>query len=198
MAIYGYVRCSTDRQTIMQQVDALRAAKCDRIFRDKAIRATSKKRPALLAVRKALKPGDTFMVTAIDRAFRSTADAIAFLDDVMKNGVTFRSLAQSIDTRTPEGRKWYIDAANSAEYERAVISRRTRQQMAAAKRRGKKFGRPRKLNKRKILWARKALAGKTAKPLSHVAKQLKVSPRTLKRALARKPAKTASSRASRS
>ena len=38
----------------------------------------------------------------------------------MRNGVTFRSLAQSIDTRTPEGRKWYIDAANSAEYERAV------------------------------------------------------------------------------
>lgn len=188
MAIYGYVRCSTDRQTIMQQMDALRAAGCNRIFKDKAIRATAKKRPALVAVRKALKPGDTFVVTAIDRAFRSTADAIAFLDDVMRDGVTFRSLAQSIDTRTPEGRKWYIDAANSAEYERAVISRRTREQMAAAKRRGKKFGRPRKLDRKKILWARKALKGKAAWSLSHIARKLGVSPRTLKRALAKGPA----------
>jgi FMN-dependent NADH-azoreductase len=104
----------------MQQMDALRAAGCDRIFKDKAVRATAKKRPALSAVRQALKPGDTFVVTAIDRAFRSTADAIAFLDEVMRNGVTFRSLAQHIDTRTPEGRKWYIDAANSAEYEEKV------------------------------------------------------------------------------
>jgi DNA invertase Pin-like site-specific DNA recombinase len=167
----------------MQQVDALRAVKCDRIFKDKAVRATSKKRPALAAVREALKSGDTFVVTAIDRAFRSTAEAIAFLDEVMKNGVTFRSLAQNIDTRTPEGRKWYIDAANSAEYERAVISRRTREQMAAAKRRGKTFGRPKKLDRKKICWARKALTGKTAKPLSHVAKKLEVSPRTLRRAL---------------
>lgn len=198
MAIYGYVRCSTDRQTIMQQMDALRAAGCDRIFKDKAIRATAKKRPALVAVREALKPGDTFVVTAIDRAFRSTADAIAFLDEVMRNGVTFRSLAQSIDTRTPEGRKWYIDAANSAEYERAVISRRTREQMAAAKRRGKKFGRPKKLDRKKIQWARKALTGKKAKLPSHVAKQLNVSLRTLERALAGKPAKAASSQRSRS
>jgi DNA invertase Pin-like site-specific DNA recombinase len=196
MAIYGYVRCSTDDQTIMQQMDALRAAKCDRIFKDKFIRATAKNRPALLAVRKALKPGDTFMVTAIDRAFRSTAEAIAFLDDVMGDSVTFRSLAQSIDTRTPEGRKWYIDSANQAEYERAVISRRTREQMAAAKRRGKKFGRPKKLTPKKVLWARKALTGKKARSPSHVAKQLKVSLRTLNRALAENPAKTRSSRRS--
>src|SRR5262249_42052867 len=123
MAMYGYVRCSTDKQTVAQQCDALRAAGCERIFKDRAVRATAKKRHGLSAVRKHLKPGDTFMVTAIDRAFRSTMDAILFLDEVMKEGVIFRSLAQHIDTRTPEGRKWYIDAANSAEYERAVISR---------------------------------------------------------------------------
>lgn len=178
----------------MQQMDALRAAGCDRIFKDKAVRATAKKRPALLAVGKALKAGDIFMVTAIDRGFRSTAEAIAFLDDVMSRGVTFRSLAQCIDTRTPEGRKWYIDAANSAEYERAVISRRTREQMAAAKRRGKKFGRPRKLDGKKIQRARKLLRGPKAKPPSHVAKQLNVSLRTLNRALAESPSKAGSSR----
>src|SRR5262245_51071994 len=119
MALIGYVRCSTDRQMVLQQVDALRAAGCGHIYKDKAVRATAKKRPGLIAVRKALKPGDTFVVSSIDRAFRSTIEAIMFLDDVTKDGVTFRSLAQHIDTRTPEGRKWYIDMANIAEYERA-------------------------------------------------------------------------------
>src|SRR5262245_51532887 len=150
MAIYGYVRCSTDKQTVAQQCDALRAAGCERIFRDKAIRATAKKRPALATLRELLEPGDVFTVTAIDRAFRSTMDAIRFLDDVMERCVTFRSLAHNIDTRTPEGRKWYIDAANLAEYERAIISRRTREAMAACKRRGMTFGRPPKLTKAKI------------------------------------------------
>lgn len=150
MTLIGYVRCSTNRQMVLQQIDALRAAGCLHIYKDRAVRATAKKRPGLLAVRKALKPGDTFVITSIDRAFRSTIDAIIFLDDITKDGVTFRSLIQNIDTRTPEGRRWYIHAASDAEYERAVISRRTREQMAAAKRRGKKFGRPRKLSKAEI------------------------------------------------
>jgi DNA invertase Pin-like site-specific DNA recombinase len=182
MALIGYVRCSTDKQMVLQQVDALRAVGCERIFRDKAVRATAKDRPGLQAVRKTLKSGDTFVVSAIDRAFRSTIEAIMFLDDVTKDGVTFRSLAQNIDTRTPEGRKWYIDMANNAEYERAVISRRTREQMAAAKRRGQKFGRPRKLSRKQIERARATLAAGD-KTLGQVASRLKVSVRTLDRAL---------------
>ncbi|SFF20833.1 recombinase family protein, partial [Nitrosomonas sp. Nm166] len=82
MALIGYVRCSTNRQMVLQQIDALRAAGCLHIYKDRAVRATAKKRPGLLAVRKALKPGDTFVITSIDRAFRSTIDAIIFLDDI--------------------------------------------------------------------------------------------------------------------
>ncbi|SFF04007.1 recombinase family protein [Nitrosomonas sp. Nm166] len=101
-----------------------------------------------------------------------------------KDGVTFRSLIQNIDTRTPEGRRWYIHAASDAEYERAVISRRTREQMAAAKRRGKKFGRPRKLSKAQVSWARKMLQRKNSKTKMQIAQELKVCVRTLTRALA--------------
>jgi DNA invertase Pin-like site-specific DNA recombinase len=89
MAMYGYVRCSDDRQTVMQQMDQLRAAGCDRIYRDKATRATAEHRPSLQQVRKVLKAGDTSTVTAIDSAFRSTFEAIAFLDALMREGVIF-------------------------------------------------------------------------------------------------------------
>lgn len=168
---------------VLQQIDALHAAGCARIYKDKAVKATARKRPGLAAVRKALKPGDTFVITSIDRAFRSTIDAIIFLDDITKSGIAFRSLVQNIDTRTPEGCRWYIHAASDAEYERAVISRRTREQMAAAKRRGKKFGRPRKLSKAQIAWAKKALKSNNGRTKAAIAKELRVCPRTLTRAL---------------
>ena len=191
MTIYGYVRCSTDKQTVLQQVDALKAYGCERIFRDRAASAATARRKGLQAIKRALKPGDTFVVTAIDRGFRCTLDAILFLDDVIRTGqVVFVSLRESLDTSTPEGRRRYIHAAADAEYERAVISMRTREAMQALKRRGRKFGRRPKLDPRKhrkkIAWARKALTGATPKTYAKVARKLGVSPRTLRRALASK------------
>lgn len=188
MTIYGYVRCSTDKQTVLQQVDALKAYGCEKIFRDKAASARTARRKGLTALRRALKAGDTFVVTAIDRGFRCTLDAILFLDDVIRAGqVVFVSLREVIDTSTPEGRRRYIHAAADAEYERAVISMRTRESMQALKRRGRKFGRPPKLDPRKhrklIGWARRMLAGARPKTYAEVARKLGVSPRTLRRAL---------------
>ncbi|MCO6427715.1 recombinase family protein [Nitrosomonas communis] len=55
-------------------------------------------------MRKTLKPGDTFVITSIDRAFRSTIDAIIFLDEITRDGITFHSLVQHINTRTPKTR----------------------------------------------------------------------------------------------
>lgn len=189
MTVYGYVRCSTDKQTVLQQIDALKAYGCGKIFRDKARSAAgTQRRKGLLALKRALKPGDTFVVTAIDRGFRCTLDAILFLDDVIRAGqVVFVSLREVIDTSTPEGRRRYIHAAADAEYERARIAQRTRDGMQALKRRGRKFGRPRKLDPRrhrkKIAWARQALQGATPKTYAEVARKLRVSPRTLRRVL---------------
>jgi DNA invertase Pin-like site-specific DNA recombinase len=188
MTIYGYVRCSTDKQTVLQQIDALKAYGCEKIFRDKAVSGGTDKRKGLQAIRRALRPGDTFVVTAIDRGFRRALDAMLFLDDVIRAGqVVFVSLRESLDTSTPEGRRRYIHAAADAEYERALISMRTRESMQALKRRGRKFGRRPKLDPRKhrkkIAWAREALSGATPKTYAEVARKLRVSPRTLRRVL---------------
>ena len=132
----GYARVSTDRQTTDQQVAALEQAGCECVYIDDGVSATSRHREGLQQARAALMSGDVFVVWAIDRAFRSTIEAIQFLDELMQRGVSFQSLTQAIDTRTPEGRKWFIDTASWAEYERAIISRRTKEKMAHAKLQG--------------------------------------------------------------
>ncbi|MCF6281983.1 MAG: recombinase family protein [Candidatus Polarisedimenticolaceae bacterium] len=180
----GYARVSTDEQSVYQQVDALNEAGCEKIFMDEGISAVAKNRPGLEEAHQYLQSGDIFMVWAIDRAFRSTIEAILFLDDLLKAGIEFKSLTQQIDTTTPEGRKWFIDTASWAEYERAIISRRTKEKMAAAKRRGQHMGRPYALTDDRIHAAHKKVVEEEA-PISHVAGQLSVSHDTLTRGFKR-------------
>lgn len=183
----GYIRCSTGRQTLMQQIDQLRAAGCERknIYRDKAMSAKAKKRPGLIAVTKALKRRDKIMVTAIDRAFRNTVEALTFLDEIIvARELVFISLRDRIDPRTPDGRRQYIRIAADAEYESAVTAIRTHEKMAALKRRGRTFGHKPKLTRRKIAWARRELKRKrNPKTRKQVARRLRCCTRTLSRAL---------------
>jgi len=180
----GYARVSTDEQTVEPQLDALELAGCNIIFRDEGVSAIAKSRPGLEEARQELKPGDVFMVWAIDRAFRSTIEAILFLDELLKNGIEFKSLTQQIDTSTPEGRKWFIDTASWAEYERAIISRRTKEKMASAKRRGQHMGRPYALCDKRILVAHRIIIRDDMR-ISHMAKKLRVSHDTLTRSFKR-------------
>ena len=180
----GYARVSTEKQTTGQQVYALRQAGCTNVFVDAGIRATARIRPELEKAREALADGDIFVVWAIDRAFRSTIEAILFLDELMQRGIAFQSLTQQIDTRTPEGRKWFIDTASWAEYERAIISRRTKEKMADAKRRGQHIGRPYILDAQQAAEAHHKITVEGV-PLSLLAAAWNVSPITITRAFKR-------------
>ena len=80
----GYARVSTDKQTTDQQVHALRKAGCERVFVDDGVSATARQRPGLEKARKVISEGNIFVVWAIDRAFRSTSEAILFLDEWQK------------------------------------------------------------------------------------------------------------------
>lgn len=180
----GYARVSTEGQTTDQQVHELKRAGCDEVFIDDGIRATAKHRPGLEAAKASLQSGDVFVVWAIDRAFRSTVSAILFLDGLLERGIEFQSLTQSIDTRTPEGRKWYIDTASWAEYERAIISRRTRAKMQDAKRRGIRLGRPLALDEQTVRHAYSQVH-QHHRPIYRVAAELGVAPITISRAFKR-------------
>jgi DNA invertase Pin-like site-specific DNA recombinase len=180
----GYARVSTDEQTLALQLDALNGAGCDRIFQDDGISGTSTKRPGLAAVLDALKDGDVLTVWRIDRLGRSTSQLTLLLDDLRQRGVAFHSIMDGLDTTTATGRAAFGIIAVMAQLERELIVERTRAGMAAAKRRGKRLGRPAKLKPEQLDYASERIAAGEGRAI--VARKLGVDPSTLRRLM--KPA----------
>ncbi|MCJ8270598.1 MAG: recombinase family protein [Psychrosphaera sp.] len=178
----GYIRTSTDKQLADRQIDQLHKV-CDQVFIEDGVSAVGKKRPVYETVMTALSEGDVFVVVALDRAYRSVIDALTELDKIHQRGIAFCSLSQNFDTRTPEGKLLYTVSAALAEWERAILRQRTREGMAAAKLRGSKIGRPKKLSSKDIAWAKTNLNQAPYPTIADLSAQLNVSPSTLRRAL---------------
>jgi DNA invertase Pin-like site-specific DNA recombinase len=154
---YGYARVSTDDQNPTLQLAALKKAGCRKIFRDEGISGAVSRRPGLAKCLKKLEHGDTLIVWKLDRLGRSLRDLIVMLDDLKQRGVKFRSLTEAIDTETPTGRAMWMMIGLLAELERSLISERTKAGVLAARTRGVKFGRKRKLQPAQIAHARKQI-----------------------------------------
>lgn len=133
------------------------------------------------AVLKALQPGETLVVWDLDRAFRSTVDAITTAKALNARGIHLRIVTLHMDTSTPAGRLVYAVMAAAAEYERDMLIERTRQGLAAARSRGVRLGRPRKLSPKDVVQARRQLR-RSNETLRSVATNLGCSRRTLSRA----------------
>ncbi|WP_322277037.1 recombinase family protein [Methylicorpusculum sp.] len=157
MKIIGYARTSTDDQTTAMQLAALKKAGCTKIFEDKGISGTVRKRPALDACLAALEHGDTLIVWKLDRLGRSLRDLIDMLDDLRSQGVRFQSITESIDTETPTGRAMWQLIGVLAELERSLITERTKAGVKEAQKRGVKFGRKPKLTPAQIKHARQQI-----------------------------------------
>src|SRR5262249_22476936 len=99
--IYGYARVSTDGQDLASQLAQLRAAGAERVWSEKISGAMTDRR-ALAAAIKALGPGDTLLVTRLDRLARSVRDLHNVLAEIAEAGASFKSLADIwADTTTP-------------------------------------------------------------------------------------------------
>lgn len=180
MSNTGYARVSTDEQDPAAQIDALRAAGCDPIFVERSSGATMR-RPEWQACNRGLGRGDTLTVVRIDRLGRSLADLVSTLDDLAARGVHFRSLTEGIDTSTPLGRMFYQLAGAFAEYERALIRERTCAGIDAARAAGRRIGRPPALTNEQRALARRLRS--QGEGVAAIARLLKVSPSTVRRAL---------------
>ncbi|MEM6914752.1 MAG: recombinase family protein [Pseudomonadota bacterium] len=174
----GYLRISTKAQLADRQVLQLEEA-CDDL-RIEQVSAVADARPVLEALLAELLPGDTFVVLDLDRAFRSTIDAILTAEALHALGIGFKVLSFPIDTATEEGELFFTILAAFAQFERRIISRRTREGMEAARKRGSKIGRPARLSTDVISQAYEWMV-ETKLPCAYVAALLGVSRLTLQR-----------------
>jgi len=178
----GYLRCSRNDQNEDRQIDGL-LPHCDEMHVE-FVSAASQSRPVFERVLASLKHRDTLVVWDIDRAFRSAFDALDVERSLRARGVSFQVVKVAMDTATAEGEFVFTMLSALAQFERRLLSRRTKEGLAAARARGKRIGRPPKLTKTQISEAQKRVTdGGEAR--SKVAADLGVAPWTLSRYLKR-------------
>jgi DNA invertase Pin-like site-specific DNA recombinase len=162
----GYMRVSTadERQSVDLQRDALVAAGVDErhLHQDKASGARDD-RPGLKACLADLRSGDILVVWKLDRLGRSLSHLLRIVTELKERGVAFRSLTEQMDTTTPHGEFLFNIFGSLAQYERALITERVNAGLAAAKRRGRKGGRPPSLDPEKVEQIIAALDGGASK-----------------------------------
>jgi DNA invertase Pin-like site-specific DNA recombinase len=177
----GYARVSTDEQSDNAQIDELEAAGCERIYREK-YSGRSIIRPELERMIDALRKGDVIVVQRLDRLGRSLKDLIELLDSFKSEHVQFISLNESIDTTTAVGELAFHMIGSIAQFERRLISERTKAGLDAARARGRKGGRKVKLSLSDVKKA-KAMLLDPEVTKAEVAKHFSVSRPTLNKAL---------------
>lgn len=181
MAAIGYARVSTSDQDPALQIEALKAAGCERLFEDCAAGAGAD-RPGLAGALAYLRAGDTLMVWKLDRLGRSMSHLIEVVRDLDSRLIGFRSLTENIDTATPGGRLVFHLFGALAQFERDLIRERTRAGLEAAAARGRKGGRRVAVTPEKLRKARAHIAGGLS--VREAAARLKVGKTALYKALA--------------
>jgi DNA invertase Pin-like site-specific DNA recombinase len=177
--IYGYARVSTDAQDLTSQLAQLKAAGCEKVFREK-ITGTTADRPQLRKLFAALSHGDAVIVPAVDRLSRDTTDLLNIARDVQRAGAGIRSLAEPfLDTTSDFAEIVFVVLGVAAKLERRRILERTARGRADAKAKGVRFGRKPKLTPHQQREARKRIA--TGETQRSVARSYNVSQATISR-----------------
>jgi DNA invertase Pin-like site-specific DNA recombinase len=183
MGIIGYARVSTQGQELDLQLDALRAAGCERIFEDRGVSGAKAARPGLDDLVRYVREGDVLTVYKLDRLGRNVSHLLAFVEELSKRKVGFRSLTEQLDTTTPGGRLLFHLFASLSQFERDLIVERTQAGLTAAAARGRKGGRPRSVTPEKLARAKELMADRKL-TTPEIARRLKVSKSALYDALA--------------
>jgi DNA invertase Pin-like site-specific DNA recombinase len=147
--LIGYARISTLDQTLALQQDALTAAGCEQLYTDTASGSVTE-RPGLSQALSHLRAGDTLVVWRLDRLGRSLPHLIETVRQLQERGIGFRSLQEQLDTRTSGGKLVFHVFGALAEFERDLVRERTHAGLAAARARGRLFGRPRRLTPQQV------------------------------------------------
>lgn len=141
MALYGYARVSSNDQDLTLQSQMLRAAGCEIIRSEKVSGTKRNGRNELQLLLDFLRPGDTLIVTRIDRLARSIKDLQDIVYSLSQRGITLKATEQPVDTRTAAGKAFLDMLGVFAEFETNLRRERQLEGIAAAKARGVYRGR---------------------------------------------------------
>lgn len=143
MALVGYARVSTAEQNTQLQLRAFSRAGVQLVVQEK--RSAIKDRPELDRLLRSLQPGDVLVVYKLDRLARSVSHFVRVFEDLKARGIGFRSLTESIETDSPQGRMFLHLLSAFAEFERDLIRERCLAGQKAARAAGRTWGRKRAL-----------------------------------------------------
>ncbi|WP_017760658.1 recombinase family protein [Pseudacidovorax intermedius] len=174
----GYARVSTDEQSVDLQIRALERAGCDALYTDQGVSGAVFDRPGLTRALRRLRAGDTLVVWKLDRLGRSVNGLVQVVSTLGKRRIHFASLSESIDTGTPGGILIFHLMGALAEFERSLISERTKAGMEAARGQGRHVGRPRSLSAEQLDELALYLG---REPVHMLARKFDVHTRTLRR-----------------
>ena len=148
--LIGYARCSTTRQDLSVQKKGLidLGVSPGLIYRDKGLTGTKRERPGLDQALAAVREGDVFVVTKLDRLARSVPDARDIAKQLEEKGVKLQIGSMLYDPSDPMGKMFFNMLATFAEFESDLIRMRTREGMAMARAKGKLRGRQPKLSEK--------------------------------------------------
>ncbi len=188
----GYARCSTDRQDLAVQRDALTALGVapDRIYTDHGFTGTNRARPGLDQAIAAVRSGDTLVVPKLDRLARSVPDAREIAAGLEARGVKLQLGGSVHDPADPMGKLFFNILATFAEFEADLIRLRTREGMAVARAKGKLRGKKPKLSDRQQKELRR-MYDTGDYSISDLAELFSISRPTVYRTLGRQPASLA-------
>src|SRR3954471_18690485 len=171
--LIGYARVSTLDQTLALQQDALTVAGCEQLYTD-TVSGSVTERPGLTQALSHLRAGDTLVVWRLDRLGRSLAHLIETVGQLQERGIGFRSLQEQLDTTTSGGKFVFHVFGALAEFERNLIRERTHAGLAAARARGRLFGRPKVLSLQQVKQLQ-TLAKDERNTVTEICQTLKIS-----------------------
>jgi DNA invertase Pin-like site-specific DNA recombinase len=141
VALVGLVRVSTDKQNVDRQHDALDPI-CIKVFEEKLSgKLEAEERPALMDAIEYVRDGDMLCVQEVDRLGRNLLEGLIVLNDLFERGIAVKVL-EGIAAGEHTERSLILDLALAlAEDRRRDIVKKTKDGLAAARKRGRVGGR---------------------------------------------------------
>lgn len=178
----GYARVSTKDQKLRMQRDALQSVHCDLIFEDHGVSGSKASREGLDSLLAEAQAGDTVIVFKLDRLGRSVLHLADLLVRFRNEDIHFCSICEGINTTTPGGKLVYHLFSAFAEFQRDIIVENTQAGLDAARKRGKRLGRPPVLDIETLLDAQRLIA-QDGLTITEAARRIGTSRSTLSRKL---------------